>query len=347
MRNPLAAVVAATAACVLAATASPARAWIDCGHKVVALVAWEDLTPSARAAVTDILKHHPRYDKDLLSGGSLDPQPADALTGLTPDQLARRAFAAAAVWPDLIKAQGHPMHVQYEHGNWHFIDIPYVVGATTQPALPERKENAKPGPRNVVEALTACVAELKAPGTPPAQRAVDLCWIAHLTGDIHQPLHCATLVDDQFPHGDGGGNAEVVLRDGRYTNTKVNLHLLWDELPGEFYSDDMDRFEALGLRADPMYARAALADKLTVHDVMAWARDSHALAVRDAYLDGHLDAAAAVGNPRLGKTDKPAPGVPPGYMDRAEHVAMHQLALAGYRLADELNDALDPRPVSR
>ena len=34
----------------------------------------------------------------------------------------------------------------------------------------------------------------------------------------------------------------------------------------------------------------------------------------------------------------------PGYVEKAEHVAMHQVALSGYRLADLLNSIFDPKP---
>ena len=346
MRNPsppVAVVRSLVFAAALAAAAAPSWAWIDTGHKVVALIAWEDLTPATRAAVTAALKGHPRYDKDLLSGGSMDAQPADALAGLTPAELDRRAFAASAVWPDLVKAQAHPMRVLFSHSPWHYIDLPYVVGAATQPTEPPPgKGDDKPGPHNVVEALAACVAELKDPATPADKRAVDVCWVTHLVGDIHQPLHCATLVDAQFPKGDTGGNDEVVLRDGRYTNTRGNLHFIWDALPGDFASEDLDRYEALGLRADRRYARTAFADRLGVHDFMAWADESHKLAVTDVYLNGHLDVAVAVPGSRGNRTDKPAPGLPPGYVRHAEHVAMQQVALAGYRLADVLNGIFDP-----
>ena len=321
--------------------ASPAWAWIDTGHKVVAFVAWEDLTPAARAAVSAALKAHPRYDKDLLSGGSLEPVPAEATAGLTPGELDRRAFAAAAVWPDLIKAQGHPMRVQYSHPSWHYIDLPYVV-PSTQPAADEPTGGARgdrPGPRDIVEALTAVTAELRDPATKPEQRAIDLCWIIHLVGDIHQPLHAASLYDGQFPKGDQGGNSEVVLRDARYANTKANLHLIWDSLPGDFASDDLDRYEALGLRADPRYARSTYGAQLGVTDFMAWAKESHQLAVDDAYLDGHLKAATGSFN---GRTTGATPGLPPGYLWTAEHVAMRQVTLAGYRLADLLNGIFDP-----
>ena len=65
-------------------------AWIDTGHKIVAMIAWEDLTPKTRAAITEFLQKHPRYEKDLL---------LEAPEGATPEQLAQHAFATAATWP--------------------------------------------------------------------------------------------------------------------------------------------------------------------------------------------------------------------------------------------------------
>ncbi len=73
---------------------------------------------------------------------------------------------------------------------------------------------------------------------------------------------------------------------------------------------------------------------------MAWAKESRQLAVDDAYLDGHLKA--AVGAPG-GRTTGAVPGLPPGYLRQAEHVAMRQVTLAGYRLADLLNGVFDPK----
>ncbi len=334
-------------AAVLAGAAAPGRAWIDTGHKVVALVAWQELTPAARAGVSAVLRGHPRYAKDLLSGGSLEPVPAEVTAGMTPDELDRRAFAAAAVWPDLIKAQGHPMHVQYSHPEWHYIDLPFVE-PTTQPAAlatalaaPATAPAAGAGPHDIVGALTACTAGLRDPATPPAQRAVDLCWIAHLVGDVHQPLHACTRVSPQFPKGDQGGNEDIVLRDVRYADTRENLHLLWDSLPGDFASDDLDRFEAQGLHADPRYARSTYGDRLAVTDFMAWAKESHQLGVDDAYLDGRLQAATGGRGGRVA-AGVAIPGVPAGYLRAAEHVAMRQVTLAGYRLADLLNATFDP-----
>jgi hypothetical protein len=122
-----------------------------------------------------------------------------------------------------------------------------------------------------------------------------------------------------------------------------NLHFVWDSLPGDFHSQLMDRFEAIGLRSDPKFSRDQLKSLLDVKDFMAWANESHQLAVDDGYLNGQLETAVVHKGSGLPSADS-VPGLPPGYMEKAEAVAMHQVALGGYRLADLLNAAFDPKP---
>jgi hypothetical protein len=298
---------------------------------VVALIAWEDLTPKTKAAITEILKQHPRYEKDLL---------LDAPEGETPDEQARTAFATAATWPDMVRSQNNPMNATHNHPAWHYIDIPYQTGGQAA----NEKSPEGPGPHNIIEALTQCTAELKDPARSAADKAVDVCWVEHLVGDIHQPLHAATWFSPAFPNGDQGGNAEIALREPPYPDSSAKLHFIWDSLPGDFQSEDLDRYEAQGLRADPKYSREKLRDLLTVADFMAWAKESHQLAVDDVYLNGDLKTAPARrGRGGGGPTTSPTPGLPPGYLAKAEHVAMHQVSLAGYRLADQLNATFDPK----
>lgn len=303
--------------------AATARAWIDTGHKIIAMMTWDELTPAARARVTETLKQHPQYERVLMAN-----PPAD----LTPQTAARHAFAVAATWPDLLRSPANPMHTLYHHPNWHYIDIPFVVDH--QP-LPTTRPARQPGPQNVIVALTQNVAELKNPDIDASNRAIALCWVLHLVGDIHQPMHAVTMISPEFPDGDQGGNAIVVLRDPPYMDSKVRLHLLWDELPGEFQSENIDGYLADGLRNDPRFSRQALKDALAVKDFAAWAQESHDLAVKDAYLNGTLSFAKARG--ARGEAKAPIPGVPAGYIQNAEQVALRQMALAAYRTADLLN----------
>lgn len=55
--------------------------------------------------------------------------------------------------------------------------------------------------------------------------------LIHYLGDIAQPLHSTTRVNDEFPKGDLGGN-RVPLP---YHYTVDNLHALWDAAIYEFH----------------------------------------------------------------------------------------------------------------
>ena len=68
--------------------------WNPHGHKVVAYLAFQHLTPAAKARVFTLLKLNPLY-KVWISG--LPP-------GSTNERLNRRAFVEAAHWPDFIKS---------------------------------------------------------------------------------------------------------------------------------------------------------------------------------------------------------------------------------------------------
>jgi len=320
--------------------------WNSTGHKVVALLAWEDLTPKTRAAITALLKQHPRYDKDLL----LDAAPDE-----TADQRARTAFATAATWPDMVRSRSNPMSFTHNHPDWHYIDIPYNANGfdpSTQPTTRRASTGpatqaaiTPPGPHDIVEAFAQCTAELKSAKISDADKAVDICWVEHLVGDIHQPLHAADMFSKDHPNGDKGGNDDFVLREPPYPDSRTNLHSLWDSLAGNFQSEQLCTYEARGLREDPKYSREKLKDQLAVHDFMAWANESHQLAIEDVYLNGKLQTGTNRGDNRgWGRGfDDSTPGVPPGYMANAEHVALQRIALAGYRLADVLNNIFDPQ----
>jgi hypothetical protein len=233
------------------------------------------------------------------------------------------------------------MHATHNHPSWHYIDLPWFHGMAEVAPQPDDG----PGPHNVVEALQQCTGELNSSSVSPAERAVDICWIEHLVGDIHQPLHAISLYSPQFPDGDKGGNDEMVLKEPPYPNTRDNLHSVWDGLPGEFHSQEIDGFEAAGLRADPKFSREHFKPLLDHKDFMDWARESHDLAVQYAYLNGSLQSATVErgshGN-NGGTGGNPIPGLPPGYLAKAEEIAMQRVVLAGYRLADVLNAAFDP-----
>lgn len=316
----------------------PATAWgwTADGHKIVALIVWDELTPAAKTEAIKLLKQHPRYEADLQAG--LPP-------GSNESDAERYAFAVAATWPDLVKSPANPMHFVANHPQWHYIDLPYhPEGGSDEykpPMSPTSHPSAASEPRDIVEALEKNAGDLRSTATTPQEKAIAICWLLHLGGDIHQPLHAIQMFSPQFPDGDRGGNALLVLREPPYPNTQMNLHLLWDELPGNYATEQPIAYLAAGLRADPNLSREHFKEALAITNFSQWAHESHDLAVKYAYLNGTLKAATAFhghANP-----SGEVPGVPIGYLKQAEEVAFQRVALAGYRTADLLNSLLDPR----
>ena len=58
---------------------------------------------------------------------------------------------------------------------------------------------------------------LKSPDAPRNEKRIALRFVAHLVGDIHQPLHAG------FAEDRGGNGVEV-----RFNGRKESLHSLWD-----------------------------------------------------------------------------------------------------------------------
>jgi hypothetical protein len=291
--------------------ASPASAWNATGHRVVAAIAYERLTPAARTRVDELLRHHPDY-ASLLT--------ADAPEN--PEGRARAAFLAAAVWPDTIKgdprfyddlrkdAQATPLIPGFldmaRHTNWHYYDVPYTPdGAPPQEA----------GVPNALTEVQRLMNEMSSPAESAAQLSYDLPWIEHIIGDLHQPLHCVSRFLKSQPKGDAGGNFVFVSPGG-------NLHVFWDDLAG---IDTSDAYVT-------QYAGEAAAGHPSQDEVeknpQAWIEEGFAAAKSDVYTFGL----------EIGSRDKPIQ-LSDRYRENAKMVAQARIALAGYRLAAVLNAA--------
>lgn len=308
--------------------------WNDSGHQIIARRAWAELAPATRAQLGELLRQHPRYEADLLFGL---PEGSDAAA------TAAHAFAVACTWPDVVRSVSHPMHRVAHHGPWHYKDIPLVLQEQKLPAPAPAPASAgdAAGPRDLLEALAKCRADLADANLPAADRAVALCWVLHLTADLHQPLHACTLYSPQFPLGDKGGNSFLVLGVGVDPGSRTNLHSVWDGLLGGYKSAAFDAAVAAGLALQPGLARADFAARLAVRDPAVWLQESHDLAVEYAYLRGDLKGAAAGADGKA--PQEQVPPLPKGYLAAAETVAMRQAALAAYRLAASLDAVFAPK----
>ncbi len=166
---------------------------------------------------------------------------------------------------------------------------------------------------NVLDAIEINLNIFKDHTTSMSEKAVALCWLIHLVGDIHQPLHTVSLFSEQFPKGDRGGNSFWIKPKGT-----VKLHAYWDGLMGRSTSIQSVLNEVTLITATYKKDKSS-----TVLDPVAWSKESFKLARETVYLNGVLK----------GNVDKEnALPVPENYGKESRKVGEQQVALAGYRL---------------
>ncbi len=220
------------------------------------------------------------------------------------------AFITGTCWLDDIRKRNK------NFGRWHYIDYPYSPdGTPTQP-----QDNNE----NVVLGIDNNVALLANSSASDAQRAEAVRFLTHFVGDIHQPLHCIQLYSKRFPEGDRGGNRFQIA------SADANLHAFWDE-GGDGLPDVRRPLSEDGARLLTSLARdiehefdADTLNELRLHPrAEQWAVESFQMAREIAY-------------------NGIEPGAVPSdsYVARAQHACRRRLALAGYRLARLLNEAL-------
>jgi hypothetical protein len=321
--------VAVVALVVLLAVGSSSLAWNDTGHMTAALIAYRQLNPAVKQRVDAILKEHPAINDFV------NRKPANF------DDVGAWVFMMAATWPDAIRERSSPFHDEFDpdaprgdpdipdnlrhrgiHDIEHFVDLPYEAGA---PGI-------DPPSRTIVTALPVHTSILEDGAKPARDRAVALSWILHLFGDIHQPLHCTSRFTPDFPKGDRGGNSFLISTGHK----PLPLHTFWDDLLGRTKSPRSIAFIANRIINSPGLGRDDLSE-LSHTQFKAWANESFEDAKAFAYLDGDLPGAP---EPAKGAPQPDVDPVPMGYENNARNLAEKRIALAGYRLADQLNRSL-------
>ena len=278
-------------------------AWDGAGHMAIAAQAFRQLTPELQAQAVEVLKAHPNYQQWVKD---YHPNPDVSLGAYI--------FIRSSTWPDEIRGSGSP----YDHPEWHFIDYPL-----RPPSFPLEPD---PQPMNdVLFGVAQCEKTLSDPDGGRVLRAADLSFLIHLIGDMHQPLHCETFFDDEFPDGDRGGNDFYVKVDQR----GVRLHGIWDGLLGTVESPAIQWRYSLTIEGE--YTEASLPELKVDSTPKSWSLESRKLAIEYGYLNGQLS----------GSTDpETAPPLPDDYLKNAKPIAERQAALAAYRLADEIQEYL-------
>jgi hypothetical protein len=210
-------------------------------------------------------------------------------------------------------------HEQFSKPKWHYVDFPFIP-----PGSRERAEIHEPREENILTALPLCIDKLRY--STGQEKAIYLCWVLHLVGDIHQPLHCVSLFDERFPKGDHGGNDALYRLGARRI---IKLHPFWDDLLGKGPTPTTLSRAAQEAQAALDVNRAEVSrEEQAATTIESWARESFALAVTYAYLNGSV-VPAAVDN---GREPSEVPEAPEDYAQRAGLVARVCIAKAGERL---------------
>jgi hypothetical protein len=130
---------------------SLAGAWGPQGHRLVAALAWDDLTPAVRAEITTLL------------AGEADP----TLPGI-------------ANWADRLREEDPGLGRR--SARWHYVNIAgHDCGYDAAIACR--------GGDCVVEAINAQAAILGDRSQPLETRRQALKFVVHFVGDVHQPMH--------------------------------------------------------------------------------------------------------------------------------------------------------------
>lgn len=277
----------------LAPPTSQCFSWWDTGHIAVAEVAYKELTPEAKGSVDQIVKVfsqlHPEY----------------------------KSFGDLANWPDRIeKEEG-----AFLYRDLHYVILPY----DPEEILTEEKKrelDAFAQNQGVFLSIDQAKAVLKSKKSSVLSKCWALAYIAHIVGDLHQPLHCCTRYSSELPEGDMGGNLHCIkATEGIYVS---NLHQLWDSGVGFFsvYSDDKEKDAENQSAFIRQFLRELPKEKPSTSAILdpeRWCKESFEIAKEQAH-------SLAMGT---SPDDK--------YVRDSQKIVKERLVLAGYRLSLVLN----------
>lgn len=284
--------------------AARAVAWDPVGHMIVCQEAYRHLTPSARAGADAAVAEFNQKNQTAYT------------------------FTSAGSWMDDVRAKSR------EYNTWHYIDLPYTPDGTPLPDA----EN-----RNVLWAIRHCLAILSGRVTDPSiDKAQAVVMLAHLVGDVHQPLHTTS-------RNDAGGNKVKVpnIADPlveAFPHWR-NLHYFWDTAyrrafaagkvvplypdPPTLKSQPVEGYNAaLPLIREQTDAleRIHLPEKYPADgNPEDWVTESH----RTGYTAGYQELPG-------GDAANPVE-LDAAYVDRAREISQQKLVQAGRRLAGLLN----------
>ncbi len=268
---------------------------------------------------------------------------------------ADETLATAAEWPDCAKGfmycQREPTEEMKEfatnnphHHAYHYADLPFQLSAYQRASIGASSDD-------VVSILGDAVLTLQGkPAVDPSHKLTKreaLFVIAHMTGDIHQPLHVGAPYvsgSDRFvvPANDKEAKAEFTQGGNLLCHGSKNVHSYWDDdlvaqaMRAAKVKTSADFSQALVPQAQKLKADAGPVDAWPT----AWATESLHLAsaeiaplVVTAKRPSGPDRSPCQPSAANAKTEVWDVQLPPNYAAQGAATAADQLTKAGARLA--------------
>ena len=295
----------------LALSPLAARGWDPGGHMLVGQIAWENISPSTREKVTDLVK---RLDYQFNEGQTYN-------------------FVTAGCWMDDMRSLGPA----YKWARMHYVTIPWTESGEPTPI---------PVPPNVVASIEDNMATLRNAAAPVEQRAEAVGMLLHFVGDIHQPLHTTDRHNDRGGNGyliAGIPFSDLLEKQG------ANLHTYWDKayrfgvvdgkivelwtnprIPERPKEPGKGVIAAEARKIMAAFPRKSFPEIGPRADATAWAQESHRVGCKSAYPPGDPPPNTEVGV------------LKPEFVRACYPIANRRVALAGYRLAALLEELFPP-----
>jgi len=283
--------------------------WSQSGHILIAQIAYDQLSSDKQKKVNDLAQ---------IIFSELSEQQQAELNSKYP---AAVVFAKVAAQPDqwngislgAVFLRFHalvPMNLlplrDGSTATWHYIDTPF----------PQNMGCTLSADKNVEWAITNLEIAFAADKLD-SSKAVEMVFLEHYIGDIHEPLHTITNVSNSCA-GDRGGN-DFCLKQNQNLKCTKNLHTLWDGALG-FLQSEQD-IKNVALELEKLYPSAQFTDELNLANINMWKNASI------------LDVPFIYNTPEYAE-----PSVI--YYQNGQAIAKRQIALAGYRLGRQLNALL-------
>jgi hypothetical protein len=297
-------------------SSTPVLAWDDAGHKITTVIAWKNMTPTARARAVEILMAAPE-DSMLSAFYSGDSRP-EATRKL-------ELFMIASTWPDMVRDRNFPTRYgKYHKSSWHYADTFWTEENGTFKTL----GNVAGEGGLAVEKILEFEKLLADPASQKSDKAIALAWILHLVGDIHQPLHASARVTDLEPKGDQGGNLFLLTPRDTPREKQMSLHWFIDSIVGR----NIERRDACD--SDYLFP---IADAITKTYPMSMFRDQSSDGADKWQQESVSLTQREVFTSELIRFQTPTDE----YRKQIFKISEKRLAQAGYRMATLLNRALD------